>query len=69
MSFEGFFESVVRNLKLEHKRLLCTPRARADLIKNKNSRTIGTSRFLLTMRGYFGRFCERYKKTNKRNRF
>lgn len=35
MSFEGFFESVVRNLKLEHKRLLCTPRARADLIKNE----------------------------------
>lgn len=42
MSFEGFFESVVRNLKLEHKRLLCTPGARADLIKKRNSRTIGT---------------------------
>lgn len=35
MSLEGFFESTVRNLRREHKRLLCTPSARADLIKNE----------------------------------
>lgn len=58
MSFEGFFESVVRNLKLEHKRLLCTPRARADLIKNEIVELLDTLIFTCSA-GIFRKILQR----------
>lgn len=45
MSCEGFFESSLRNLRREHKRLLGTPRARADLIKNEIVELLGHLNF------------------------
>lgn len=69
MSFEGFFEGVVRNLKLEHKRLLCTPRARADLIKNEIVELLEHLNFYLQCGDISEDFAKDIKKTNKRNRF